>query len=69
MQELIHRSWVDIRVNALGTVYSAALAAYLVYVKAASTSDTGLSLYMAGEITWHQLWRIRLTIVQLVSAA
>ena len=36
--------------NALATMYSAALAAYLVYVKAASASDTGLALYMAGAL-------------------
>ena len=65
---LTGRRWVDIRVNALAAVYSAALATYLVYVKAANASDTGLSLYMAGAVTtWWRSFRLDLTNVQLAS--
>ncbi|KZT67088.1 P-loop containing nucleoside triphosphate hydrolase protein [Daedalea quercina L-15889] len=39
--------WVEIRISAVGAVFSAALAAYLVYGKSITASNTGFSLTMA----------------------
>lgn len=44
-------SWVTIRINSLGAIFAAALAAYLVYGKAVTASNTGFSLNMAGQHT------------------
>ncbi|KAH9922615.1 uncharacterized protein B0H18DRAFT_1120791 [Fomitopsis serialis] len=41
--------WVTIRISALGSFFAAALAAYLVYGKGITASNTGFSLNMAGQ--------------------
>jgi len=40
--------WICIRVDAIGGLFAAGLAAYLVYVQGHSASSTGFSLNMAG---------------------
>ncbi|KZT67108.1 multidrug resistance-associated ABC transporter [Daedalea quercina L-15889] len=52
-------SWVDIRINALGAVYATALAAYLVYGKSITASNTGFSLNMAVGFSSMIFWWIR----------
>lgn len=61
------RSWVDIRVNALGSAFVAALSAYLVYGRSINASNTGFSLNMAGRNTYMLLGAARLTSSQLDS--
>lgn len=42
-------SWVGIRMNALAALFTAALAAYLVYGRSNNASNVGFSLVMAGQ--------------------
>ncbi|TFY55109.1 hypothetical protein EVJ58_g8459 [Rhodofomes roseus] len=48
--------WLTVRIAALGSFYSAALAAYLVYGKPITASNTGLSLNMAVGFSSQILW-------------
>ena len=43
-----HSSWVVVRLDFIGILYTTALAAYLTYVAYLSASDAGFSLNMAG---------------------
>ncbi|KAH9829684.1 uncharacterized protein C8Q71DRAFT_887948 [Rhodofomes roseus] len=52
--------WVTVRITALGSVYSAALAAYLVYGKSITASNTGFSLNMAVGFSSMILWWVRI---------
>ncbi|KAI0725238.1 hypothetical protein C8Q72DRAFT_853404 [Fomitopsis betulina] len=52
--------WVTIRINSLGALYAAALAAYLVYGKTATASNTGFSLNMAVGFSSMILWWVRI---------
>jgi hypothetical protein len=40
--------WITIRVDAIGGIFTASLAAYLVYFQSQTASNTGFSLNMAG---------------------
>ncbi|EPS98690.1 hypothetical protein FOMPIDRAFT_1037403 [Fomitopsis schrenkii] len=51
--------WVDIRVNALGSAFVAALSAYLVYGRSVTASNTGFSLNMAVGFSTMILWWVR----------
>ncbi|KAH9907116.1 ABC transporter type 1, transmembrane domain-containing protein [Fomitopsis serialis] len=51
--------WVGIRITSLGSFFSAALAAYLVYGKANTASNTGFSLNMAVGFSSMILWWVR----------
>ncbi|PPR07922.1 hypothetical protein CVT24_000902 [Panaeolus cyanescens] len=51
----LHR-WVSIRIEGLGAVFTAALAAYLVYGQPISASNTGFSLTIAVEFSTFILW-------------
>ena len=42
--------WVCVRVDAMGGLFAAGLATYLVYFKSHGASNTGFSLNMAGTI-------------------
>lgn len=44
--------WVCIRIDALGGLFAAGLATYLVYFKSPGASNTGFSLNMAGMSEW-----------------
>ncbi|KAJ7487075.1 hypothetical protein FB451DRAFT_1337537 [Mycena latifolia] len=48
--------WVGIRVDLLGSIFSAALASYLVYIKRTSAGDTGFLLNMSITFTEMLLW-------------
>ncbi|EPT00314.1 hypothetical protein FOMPIDRAFT_1023884 [Fomitopsis schrenkii] len=52
--------WVSIRINSLGAMYAAALAAYMVYGKTATASSTGFSLNMAVGFSSMILWWVRI---------
>lgn len=48
-RELLTRSrWICIRIESLGGLFAASLAAYLIYGGRVEASDTGFSLTMAG---------------------
>ncbi|KAJ7612577.1 P-loop containing nucleoside triphosphate hydrolase protein, partial [Roridomyces roridus] len=51
--------WVSIRIDVLGALFSAGLAAYLVYVKPISAGDTGFSINMAIAFTSMLLFAVR----------
>ncbi|KAJ7630177.1 multidrug resistance-associated ABC transporter [Roridomyces roridus] len=51
--------WVSIRIDVLGALFSAGLAAYLVYVKPISAGDTGFSINMAIAFTSMLLFTVR----------
>ncbi|KAF9261735.1 hypothetical protein L218DRAFT_1001520 [Marasmius fiardii PR-910] len=51
--------WVDVRIDAIGNIFSASLAVYLVYVGQQNPSDTGYSLNMAVSFSGMILWWIR----------
>ncbi|KAG8882444.1 hypothetical protein FRB97_008260 [Tulasnella sp. 331] len=51
--------WVSIRIEALGAVFTAGLAAYLVYAQHMDASTTGFSLQMATSFTGMLLWVVR----------
>ncbi|KAJ7486164.1 hypothetical protein B0H11DRAFT_2157316 [Mycena galericulata] len=48
--------WVSIRVDMLGSLFSAALAAYLVYIRPTSAGDSGFLINMAVTFTTWLLW-------------
>ncbi|KAK7462805.1 hypothetical protein VKT23_020779 [Stygiomarasmius scandens] len=52
--------WVDIRIDALGSVFQAGLAAYLVYLGNQRASTTGFSLNMAAAFSGVVLYWVRL---------
>lgn len=52
--------WINIRIEALGALFSTALAVYLVYVDKASASKIGFSLNMAVGFSSMILWWIRM---------
>ncbi|KAF9475054.1 multidrug resistance-associated ABC transporter [Pholiota conissans] len=52
--------WVGFRIDALGAVFTTALAAYLVYGKAATASNTGFSLNLAVSFCTNIFWLIRI---------
>lgn len=41
--------WIDVRLDLLGNVFATSLAAYLVYYRGQTASNTGFSLNMAGK--------------------
>ncbi|KAF7348331.1 Multidrug resistance-associated ABC transporter protein [Mycena sanguinolenta] len=51
--------WVGIRVDILGSIFSASLATYLVYVAHSSAGDTGFLINMAVTFTQMLLWTVR----------
>ncbi|KAF9054886.1 multidrug resistance-associated ABC transporter [Panaeolus papilionaceus] len=51
----LHR-WVSIRIEGMGAIFTAALAAYLVYGRPVSASNTGFSLTIAVELSSYLLW-------------
>ncbi|KAJ7469587.1 hypothetical protein FB451DRAFT_1368560 [Mycena latifolia] len=51
--------WVSIRVDLLGSIFSAALAVYLVYIKRTSAGETGFLINMAVTFTAMLLWLVR----------
>ncbi|KAJ7512528.1 P-loop containing nucleoside triphosphate hydrolase protein [Mycena galericulata] len=52
--------WVSVRVDMLGAIFSAALAAYLVYIKPTSAGDSGFLINMAVTFTSMLLWVVRI---------
>lgn len=44
--------WIDIRLDLLGNLFATSLAAYLVYYRVQTASNTGFSLNMAGKHLW-----------------
>ena len=49
--------WIAIRIDALGGLFAAALASYLVYFQGHSAANTGFSLNMAGmSLHRYKLW-------------
>ncbi|KAJ6544500.1 P-loop containing nucleoside triphosphate hydrolase protein [Mycena capillaripes] len=52
--------WVSIRVDILGAIFSAGLAAYLVYIKHSSAGDSGFLISMAVTFTEMLLWVVKL---------
>ncbi|KAJ6556823.1 hypothetical protein DFH09DRAFT_1248351 [Mycena vulgaris] len=52
--------WVSIRVDLLGSMFSAGLATYLVYIKHSSAGDSGFLINMAVTFTGILLWLVRL---------
>ncbi|KAF8883972.1 hypothetical protein BD779DRAFT_1787388 [Infundibulicybe gibba] len=51
--------WVCVRIDAMGGLFSAALAGYLVYFQSQSASNTGFSLNMAVGFSGMILWWVR----------
>ncbi|KAJ6508402.1 hypothetical protein C8R45DRAFT_967292 [Mycena sanguinolenta] len=51
--------WVGIRVDILGSIFSASLATYLVYIAHSSAGDTGFLINMAVTFTQMLLWAVR----------
>ncbi|KAK1228100.1 hypothetical protein PQX77_008871 [Marasmius sp. AFHP31] len=51
--------WIDVRIDAIGNIFSTALAIYLVYVAQQNPSNTGYSLNMAVGFSGMILWWIR----------
>lgn len=52
--------WIDVRIDALGSLFSASLAAYLVYGQPQNASNVGFSLNMAIGFSGMILWWVRL---------
>jgi len=52
--------WVSIRVDILGSLFAAGLAAYLVYIKPTSAGDAGFLINMAVTFTSMLLWVVRI---------
>ncbi|KZT67065.1 P-loop containing nucleoside triphosphate hydrolase protein [Daedalea quercina L-15889] len=52
--------WVGIRINALAALFTACLAAYLVYLTANTASNVGFSLVMAVGFSSQILWFVRI---------
>ena len=52
--------WIGFRIDVLGASFTAGLAAYLVYRKAVSAANTGLSLNMAVSFCAYIFWLIRI---------
>lgn len=52
--------WIGFRIDVLGASFTAGLAAYLVYGKAVSAANTGLSLNMAVSFCAYIFWLIRI---------
>lgn len=52
--------WISTRIDFLGGLFAAALAAYLVYAQKRNSSDTGFSLTMALGFTGMLLWWVRM---------
>ena len=52
--------WIDIRIDALASLFSASLAFYLVYLQDAKASNTGFSLNMSIGFSSMILWWVRL---------
>ncbi|EMD37786.1 hypothetical protein CERSUDRAFT_65379 [Gelatoporia subvermispora B] len=52
--------WVSVRLDALGGLFAASLAAYMVYGRQLGASNTGFSLAMAVEFSRMILWWIRI---------
>ncbi|KAJ6555137.1 hypothetical protein DFH09DRAFT_573964 [Mycena vulgaris] len=52
--------WVSIRVDLLGSLFSAGLATYLVYIKHTSAGDSGFLINMAVTFTSMLLWVVRI---------
>ncbi|KAG8908974.1 hypothetical protein FRB99_000077 [Tulasnella sp. 403] len=52
--------WICVRIDGLGGLFAAALAAYLIYGRKVDPSTTGFSLSMALSFTGMLLWAIRL---------
>ncbi|KAG6908669.1 hypothetical protein DXG01_003683 [Tephrocybe rancida] len=48
--------WLNVRIGCISSLFSACLAAYLVYFHTLSAGDTGFSLNMAGEFLSFVLW-------------
>ncbi|KAE9397830.1 P-loop containing nucleoside triphosphate hydrolase protein [Gymnopus androsaceus JB14] len=53
--------WIDVRLDLFGNIFSASLAAYLVYISHGQASDTGFSLNMAVMFSQQILYIIRVT--------
>ncbi|KAJ7119364.1 hypothetical protein C8R43DRAFT_1112474 [Mycena crocata] len=51
--------WVSVRIDALGVLFAAALAYYLIYFQKSSSSNTGFSLNMAIGFAGMILWWVR----------
>ncbi|KAJ6587825.1 P-loop containing nucleoside triphosphate hydrolase protein [Mycena sp. CBHHK59/15] len=51
--------WVSIRVDLLGSIFSAALATYIVYIKQSTAGDAGFLINMAVTFTSLLLWVVR----------
>ncbi|CAK5284005.1 unnamed protein product [Mycena citricolor] len=52
--------WISVRVDFLGSLFSATLAAYLVYGKHTNAGDTGFLINMAITFTQMLLWAVRI---------
>lgn len=48
--------WISVRMDLLGAIFTASLAAYLLHKRALSAANTGFSLVMAIEFTHDILW-------------
>ncbi|KAJ7264448.1 P-loop containing nucleoside triphosphate hydrolase protein [Mycena haematopus] len=53
--------WVSVRVDILGSIFSASLATYLVYVTHTKSGDAGFLINMAVTFTQMLLWAVRAT--------
>ncbi|KAG9012444.1 hypothetical protein FRB94_006059 [Tulasnella sp. JGI-2019a] len=53
--------WISIRMDTLGALFGASLAAYLVYRPGVDAGTTGFSLAMASNFTSVLLWAVRIT--------
>ena len=51
--------WVGIRIDALGTIFTAALASYLLIHRSVNAANTGFSLNMALDFCSSVLWLVR----------
>ncbi|KAJ7697209.1 P-loop containing nucleoside triphosphate hydrolase protein [Mycena rosella] len=52
----LNSRWVSVRIDLLGTIFSAGLATYLVYIKPTSAGDSGFLINMAVTFTTMLLW-------------
>ena len=52
--------WINVRIDVVGAVFTAALATYLVYGRPVGASNTGFSLNMAVEFCTMILWWVRI---------
>ncbi|KAJ6594858.1 P-loop containing nucleoside triphosphate hydrolase protein [Mycena capillaripes] len=53
--------WISVRIDLMGSIFSAALATYLVYIKRTSAGDTGFLLNQSITFTQMLLWVVRIT--------